>query len=973
MSAGSIQLAAIGQQDSLITGKPSVTYFSGMYSRNTPFVLQAYDIPFNGSKILFDSIQTCKIPFKGDIVRGLTLKTDMPYLKNPGSEWNWPAPASESGFYPRIVVDGVFIRAPTVGIAYYSTNLQSQQQWMQVAAPSPYTGPTLASKIYYNANLNKWSFTTTSNITVEPSMAPFWGLDPKNFSNIYADGNINYVSSLTLQSNLSQFTLEQGGWARGSGLPTAEKRAGLYFAVTSNITPSTTPTSSQFQLYTRAGDSSAQYTFFNIAKQSFIATVAGSSFSYPSQGGLIQFIQSGTYVLRGGISSDGAVYSIGIGVTTTDSHPGTSNFLVEHTFSTSSNPTPSFSIPFNIFVPVGQLIYAYIDVRVVTPFGLPNALILTGSQLSIGPLDQFFIMTPASASTGTQLSLGSFNSYPPQSSTSNIVSVQTSNSFSFNKVGTFLITAVLSLQTSVLVSVKLSKGTRGSGTLLYDYTSFYGTPSFPSFDFTLPVSVISTADLYYMDITMQTFSSGIIASDLILGSNVSYLAIVQNTSPSPTASYPENGLQFNAGGTSFLASGGNLPLNTGFLAPVGSSSNFSLVGGNLNITIGGLYLLQAVVCTDQALSSIRFGNLIYPIGVGLLPPYSIGIPYYIASASVATPNIASIGYTTVSGGSTVTVYSNTFLTVGPLASNVIDVYNYVDSVGTWLIKQADLRIGGQLVQSLTGEAIELYNDLYVPYEQQPGLTLLTGKLDYSNVYDPGRTYYTNLPFYFYGNNELSIPVAALDRQDLEVVITFRPFKDLTYISNIANVNATISSTIIVEYGYLSESEVKWMRKNRLEYLITQTQITTFTVPVGFTTGRFDLPFLNPVREIYIVIQNSNAPVYDFGDNGLQNISLSFNGQDFLSRQVIDSSYLQYVEAFNHFEFAPKRKFYIYSFANDPMNPRPTGTINMSRIKDKVLEITTSPYSNPRNIRVYAISYNMLRIENGLAGLLFNFN
>ena len=56
-----------------------------------------------------------------------------------------------------------------------------------------------------------------------------------------------------------------------------------------------------------------------------------------------------------------------------------------------------------------------------------------------------------------------------------------------------------------------------------------------------------------------------------------------------------------------------------------------------------------------------------------------------------------------------------------------------------------------------------------------------------------------------------------------------------------------------------------------------------------------------------------------------------------------------------------------------MNPRPTGTINMSRIKDKVLEITTSPYSNSRNIRVYAISYNMLRIENGLAGLLFNFN
>jgi len=968
MSAGYIQLAAIGQQDALVTGKPSVTYFSGLYSRNTPFVLQAYDIPFNGSKIYFDSIQTCKIPFKGDVVKGLTLKTNMPFLKNPGSEWNWPAPASESGFYPRIVVDGVFIRAPTVGIAYYSTNLQSQQQWMQVAAPAPYTGPTLASKIYYNANLNRWNFSTTSNITVEPSMAPFWGLDPKNFSNIYPDGNINYISSQVLVSNLSQFTLEQGGWARGSGLPTAEKRAGLFFAVTSNITPA----SALFPLFTRAGDLSAQYTFFNIARQSFIATVAGSSFSYPSPGGLVQFIQSGTYALRGSIQAEYSVYSIGIGVTTTDAHPGVATFLVEHIFSTSSNPTPTFTIPFNITVPVGQLIYAYIDIRTFDSSGQPISKILAGSQLSIGPLDQFFIMSPPSAPTGTELGLNSFVSYPPQSSTSNLVSLQSSNTFTFNKVGTFLVTAVLSLTNTILVTVKLYKGARSTGTLLYNYTTYFGTYAYPSFDFTMPVTVISIADTYYMDISFQN-SSGVQTSDSILGSNVSYVTFVQNTSQSPSASYPENGLMFSvATGSSFLALNGNLPLNAGFLAPVGSPANFSLVGGNLNFSVAGLYLLQAVICTNEALSSIRFGNQIYPVGVGLLPPYSMAVHYYIASASIAAPNVVSIGYTTVTGASTVTVFSNTFLSFGPLASNVIDIYNYVDSVGTHLIKQADLRIGGQLVQSLSGEAIELYNDLYVPYEQQPGLTLLTGKLDYSNVYDPGRTYYTNLPFFFYGNTELSIPVAALDRQDLELQITFRPFRDLTYVSNIANVQADVSATVIVEYAYLSEPEVMWMRKNRLDYLITQTQVTTFQVPVGFTTGRFDLPFLNPVREIYIVIQNSNAPVYDYGDNGLQNIALSFNGQDFLSRQVVDAGYLQYIEAFNNFLFAPRRKFYLYSFARDPMNPRPTGSINMSRIKDKVLEITTSPYSNSRNIRVYAISYNLLRIENGLAGLLFNF-
>ena len=46
MSAGYIQLAAIGQQDAYLTGAPQVTYFSGVYRRHSPFVLEAYDIPF---------------------------------------------------------------------------------------------------------------------------------------------------------------------------------------------------------------------------------------------------------------------------------------------------------------------------------------------------------------------------------------------------------------------------------------------------------------------------------------------------------------------------------------------------------------------------------------------------------------------------------------------------------------------------------------------------------------------------------------------------------------------------------------------------------------------------------------------------------------------------------------------------------------------------------------------------------------
>jgi hypothetical protein len=45
-------------------------------------------------------------------------------------------------------------------------------------------------------------------------------------------------------------------------------------------------------------------------------------------------------------------------------------------------------------------------------------------------------------------------------------------------------------------------------------------------------------------------------------------------------------------------------------------------------------------------------------------------------------------------------------------------------------------------------------------------------------------------------------------------------------------------------------------------------------------------------------------------------------------------------------------------------------VNMSRIQNKLLTMNLTPYTGIRDVRVYAKSYNILRIENGLAGVLF---
>ena len=996
MSAGYIQLAAIGQQDAFLTGSPSVTYFQGMYSRNTPFVLEAYEIPFNGTQVNFGSQSICRVPFKGDIIRGLTLKINMPALNNPGNDWSWSNVASESGFYPKITIDGKFFRAPTTGITYYSSNLQSMFQcqpnfplnigWISNTAPFGQSSVgTLSTNVFYDANVNKFTFTAYSNVTVEPAQALFWGFDPKNFDNVFPDGNLNYVwstSSFHQTTNgkaTSDFTLEQAGWTRGNGLPNATSRAGLYLQVQQAIIPAVIPTAFQFQMYTRTGDSTPNYVFFNAYRSTYISQVTGSTFCSVSTLGSIVFSNPGLYCIRGSILTSGtdATYSIAYGFSSTDGHPGTGNFLVEHVITQSMQPSATFCI--TVYVPVAT--YMYIDIRLLPT----TATIQPGSWFAITPLDQAFL-NYSPITTGTQLALQNFTSYgQPGGGTQLLTLIPSSNSFYFNQYGSFLITTSLALQNSTLTSIQLSKGVRGgSPTSLFTYTTYQGQYGFPSLDFVIPVNVLSSdigVTPFFIDITMQNLA-GSVAGDTIVGSNVSSIQFIQNTSPTPTASYPQNGIMFTPSGASGSQFSLSSPINF-------SSANWTQTGGttqisaqsqNIQFFIGGLFTAQFVLYTADLLKSVSVAvtsgvtssTSTFTVGIGLLPPYSFSVPFYIASATTLNPAIATISYTTTAGSTTYAL-SNTVVSIGMLASNLTPTYSYIDSIGTYVVQQADLKIGGQLVQSITGEQIELYNDLYVPYENQVGLKLLTGKQDVSNVFDPGRTYYVNLPYYFYNNPELSVPICALGRSDVEVYVTFAPFSGLSFLSSLAGVSQTFSATMIVEYGFLSDAEVTWMQRNRLEYLITQNQFTSFDLPAGFTTGTFKLPFLNPVRELYMVIQNGGTAPYDFTNNGLTNLGLSFNGQEFLSRQITDNQYLQYVQTFQKYNVTPIRKFYVYAFANDPMNPRPTGQINFSRIKDISLDVTTSALANvKKSLRVYAMSYNIVRIENGIAGMLFNF-
>ena len=192
-------------------------------------------------------------------------------------------------------------------------------------------------------------------------------------------------------------------------------------------------------------------------------------------------------------------------------------------------------------------------------------------------------------------------------------------------------------------------------------------------------------------------------------------------------------------------------------------------------------------------------------------------------------------------------------------------------------------------------------------------------------------------------------------------------------------------TLPVEYVFLSTDEVSYIKKTRLDYLITQVQLSKNVSKQENPSYR--LGFVNPVKEMFISIQDlglvSNNEIFNYSNPSSSNtnyhhlisMNMDFNGETIIDEKIADTNFMYSLQPLLHHTRMPKvsdnKQFYCYSFSLDPEEYTPSGQINMSRIQNKTVRFTLSSNSGKdRYIKIYAKSYNILRVENGLAGLMF---
>ena len=71
------------------------------------------------------------------------------------------------------------------------------------------------------------------------------------------------------------------------------------------------------------------------------------------------------------------------------------------------------------------------------------------------------------------------------------------------------------------------------------------------------------------------------------------------------------------------------------------------------------------------------------------------------------------------------------------------------------------------------------------------------------------------------------------------------------------------------------------------------------------------------------------------------------------------------QPYQHFTRCPATGIYVYSFALNPEQHQPSGSVNMSRIDNATLLLDLTTGTSSIQLRVYAVNYNVLRIMAGI--------
>ena len=322
--------------------------------------------------------------------------------------------------------------------------------------------------------------------------------------------------------------------------------------------------------------------------------------------------------------------------------------------------------------------------------------------------------------------------------------------------------------------------------------------------------------------------------------------------------------------------------------------------------------------------------------------------------------------------------------------------SWVNSIGHAIINRVEVKIGGIVVDRQYGQWLEIWGELTVPQSKRNAYYDLIGHHNNFNANtQPGPLFlWVPLQFWFNRNPGLSLPLIALQNQEVRILVDFTSFDKLwvsstgTFIQASEELPNIYKASLWVDYIFLDTEERRKFAYQGHKYLIEQIQYNLESVDIQTFQNKIDLDFSHPVKELIWVIHdcvvmqpvpNGGNEWFNFSDrptstntrpeDPMLDAKLLFNGID--RNHVMAAKYYRVVQTYQYHTYTPDSFIYIYSFALKPEEHQPTGTANFSKLDSAVLNMTISSHLTQPQIIMFAPNYNVLEIDAGMAGLLYS--
>ena len=261
---------------------------------------------------------------------------------------------------------------------------------------------------------------------------------------------------------------------------------------------------------------------------------------------------------------------------------------------------------------------------------------------------------------------------------------------------------------------------------------------------------------------------------------------------------------------------------------------------------------------------------------------------------------------------------------------------------TTAISKVELLIGGQVIDEQTST----FSQYIAPNILAQNLTKST-----SGFAEVAESKFYPLRFSFCENAQSALPLIALQYHDVELRITWG--SDLQ----------SAKYEVYTQFIHLDTDERTVLSSAPQNMVITQTQKA-----VASGSKIQELNFNHPIK---CLATADGSALTIAGDTN--KMKLQINGTDVTDFKYVDphytaiTSYYHTPSSKDEGSSGENDKFFLYPFCLDTSKLQPTGSLNFSRLDSARLVNDTANSDDD----IYAVNYNILRIENGMGGLMYS--